>query len=206
MEDLTKYPHSRTSLCEIQQYCVEESWPSHYDEKITLENDYILKQFLHVHKDVSFEDKVISSINNPYTADRWAIPDFILYPYDEGPQLMVFFDKCGYITGYSYSPNIAEVAWISSDYPSSDDDNLANIKTYEDDNYSVIKAIMQRHPTPAIQMSEFNISLNEVHCNEGLELYMRNYNTPVCLKEHTYETLLEKGFNLQLPLTHPSLK
>ena len=196
MEDLTKYPHSRTSLCEIQQYCVEESWPSHYDEKITLENDYILKQFLHVHKDVSFEDIVINTVNNPYSTDTWYIPDFIFYHY-EGPQLIVSFDRCGYITEYGYSPNRDEVAWISSDYPSSDDHNLANIKTYEDDNYSVIKAIMQRHPTPAIQMSEFNISLNEVHCNGELELYIRDNNTPVCLKPNTYEKLLERGFNLQ---------
>ena len=56
---------------------------------------------------------------------------------------------------------------------------------------------MQRHPTPAIQMSEFNISLNEVHCNGELELYIRDNNTPVCLKPNTYEKLLERGFNLQ---------
>ncbi len=196
MEDLTKYPHSRTSLCEIQQYCVEESWPSHYDEKITLENDYIVKQFLHVHKDVSFEDKVINTVTNLYSTDTWVIPDFIFYHY-EGPQLIVSFDRCGYITGYSYSPDKPKVAWTSSYYPSSDDDNLANIKTYEDDNYSVIKAIMQRHPTPAIQMSEFNISLNEIHCNGELELYIRDNDTPVCLKEQTYEKMLERGFNLQ---------
>ena len=43
------------------------------------------------------------------------------------------------------------------------------------------------------------VPINAVQCNEPRELYIRNSDTPVCMTESTYESLLGYGLDLQLP-------
>ncbi len=193
LDDLSEFPHSRNGICFAKEFCVPSEyfhWLSDSDERIILKNDYTVKQFLYKYPDISLDGLGGSIKWSRHFMSSYLIPGSTS---NEGPKLGVIFDMCGNITRYSYHLENSE---IIARYPGNDR-ILKDIKTFEDDKYNVIKAIMQRHPPPAIQMSEFNISLNEVHCNNGLELYIRDNNIPVCLKPQTYEKILERGFNLQ---------
>ncbi len=203
LDDLSEFPHSRNGICYAQEFCVPDEyfpWLTWDDEIIIMKNDYIVKQFLHKYPDASFEDS-----KGVFDHFRHFTSSWIISGHYNGSQLEVTFDKCGNITVYTYYLDQSEGNSVRTEYPF-DDHDLEDIKTYEENKYNVLKAIIQRHPTPAIQVSEFNISLNEVHCNEGLELYIRDNNIPVCLKPHTYETLLDLGFNLHQPKYRPLME
>lgn len=110
------------------------------------------------------------------------------------PMLYVAFDSCDNIDRYVY--HRTENDTISARYPVADyiPDRVV---LFEEDRYGVIKAIMGGHPPPPIQVSEFGMSPDEVRCNGGLGLYMRDGGLPVCIMPQTYERLLERGLELE---------
>ena len=57
-------------------------------------------------------------------------------------------------------------------------------------------------PSPNQQVKD-GVSIYDVQCNESLDLYIRDSITPVCIRESTYEILLDGGMNLAVPTTLP---
>ena len=63
--------------------------------------------------------------------------------------------------------------------------------------YEIAKRIIGKHTSPKIQPSEFGIPSNNIHCNDGLELFERNNNVLVCIKPQTFEKLVERRFDIK---------
>ena len=57
-------------------------------------------------------------------------------------------------------------------------------------------------PSPNQQV-KYGVSIYDVQCNEPLDLYIRDSITPVCIRESTYEILLDGGMNLAVPTILP---
>ena len=188
-EDMLKYPHSVTLLCSYKYWCENYNY-SRDSDRATLSKDYLVQQFLHKNS-LSLDKARADTRNTDILGGAWALPLDGSYP-----KLKVEFNVCSDIKRYTYY-ELPNSIYHEIEYPIDDWTHPEKILVFEKESYDLVKMIIQRHPPPAIQVSEFNILLNEIHCNEGLELYIRNYNIPVCLKEQTYETLLERGFNLQ---------
>ncbi len=195
IEDMSKYPDSLTVLCSYKWSCENYDYRIQHD-RAALEEDYVVQQFLHKNS-LSLDGISGSTTNTDLHGGVWSIPrDKKIWDEQTYPKLAVSFDVCSNVKQYTYfqsgnSPYVIK-------YPTDDWKHPEKVPIFEQQRYDLITTIMERHPPPKVQVSEFNILPEKIHCNEGLELYKRNDSgeIPVCLKPQTYEQLLERGFDL----------
>ena len=188
-------PDSTTRSCEYRLYC--EGWrtkmPSHED---VLENDYLTQLFLHKN------DILLSSARTSYPNSF--VPSVVVtMEIKRDSALTTTFNVCNDLVYYTYRD-------YSVHMPEAPDGHLKlfvpmpgtgkwNTEEAGQKKYEIAVHIMERHLSPKIQVREFYIPPDEVRCNEGLGLYMRGGNTPVCIKPQTYEVLLGRGLGLGPP-------
>ena len=63
---------------------------------------------------------------------------------------------------------------------------------------SIDLAYAAEYPTPYRQLSE-GVAAEAVQCNEPRDLYIRNSDSPVCITQSTYDTLVGQGVDLEIP-------
>lgn len=214
-DGLTERPHSCHALCDLQQ-CMEPTSTVKErtriqiaEQKIMLENDYIVQQFLRKHSEITLDDSPIHIVNNqrPITWEITAPQDLESVKETEDfrynlknsdktmnvGKLYVNFDNCSYVTEYSYDVTDEKNDSIKATYPF-DDTDLENIATFEEERYHLAETIMERHMPPKVQMTEFNILPDWIQCNQGLELIQKYDNSPTCVNVESIPKLTERGW------------
>ncbi|QMU55208.1 MAG: hypothetical protein GKS07_10130 [Nitrosopumilus sp.] len=197
---LSKYPHSRYALCELQRCeeplttVKERTQVQIAKQKEILENDYIVEQFLRKHPEATLEgtSRDIVNTQTPITWKITAPHDLESVKAPNAGKLYVKFDNCSYIAEYFYDITDWEGDGIKATYRYGDIDPQ-QIMAFEEKKYDLAETIIGRHMPPKIQTTEFNISPDEIQCNGGLELIQKRDDSPTCVKPESIPKLIERG-------------
>ena len=196
VERLATYPDAPTVICTYKVWC-ENYFYSSASDRAALAENYIVQQYLHKNSlSLDVAHGYPPALDDIY-GGTWNLQWDGLYPL-----LKISFDVCSNVEQYDYYESANSTHHLIR-YPNYEWSHPEKVLVFEKESYDLAKLIMQRHPAPAIQMSEFNIQPNEIHCNDGLELYIRENAIPVCLKSQTYEALLERDFIIQFIIPIP---
>ena len=203
---LSQNPHSRYALCELQQCeetpttVKERTRAQIAEQKVTLENDYIVQQFLRKHPETTIERAPLDIVNT-LTPITWKIT----VPHNlesvkptSAAKLYVNFDNCSYITGYFYDVTYREGDGIRATYRYGDTDP-EQVATFEEKKYQLAKTIIGEHMPPRIQINEFDMQPDKIRCNEGLILIQKHDGSPACVKPYTASNLAERGWSHPCP-------
>ena len=186
-------PDSITSSCEYRLYCEGLKVKETYHEDV-LENDYLTQLFLRKNDiPLSGAREAHYSSFDPSLA--------VVMGIKQDKTLVATFNLCNDLVSYKYRD-------YSVHMPEARDGHLSlyvdmhglakqHIEEAGQKKYEIAVHIMGQHLSPKIQVREFYVPPGEVRCNEGLELYMRGGDTPVCIKPQTYEVLLGRGLGLE---------
>ena len=198
---LAEYPHSHYAMCELQRCeeppstVKERTRAQITEQKVILENDYIVKQFLRKHSDATLEGSALDIVNTltPITWKITAPHNLESVKAPNAAKLYVNFDNCSYITGYFYDVTHREGDGINAKYSYGhiDPEQLA---TFEEKKYQLAETIVGRHLPPRIQISELDMQPDKIRCNDGLERVFKHDGSPACVKEQSIPKMIERGW------------
>ncbi len=194
----SKNPNDLHNSCQYKLKCKGLEF-TYSGGRSVLEEDYLTQLFLQNNEwgTINTRGQIGSfDIGNP-----WMIGDDNRH---EDKNLSVQMNVCNDITSYSYQNLKLYImekgddgkAILTEEYEQEKNAIRSTVLSGEG-KYEIAQRIIDKHPSPKVQMSEFGIPPNKIQCNEGLELFERNNNVPVCLKPQTFEKLMERGFNIE---------
>ncbi len=191
----SKYPNELFNLCEYKLDC--EGLEFTYEGgRNVLEKDYLTQLFLQNNPWGSINTGNI--IGNFDVGNVWLVGDKI---HHEDKNLGIGMNMCNDITRYSYQDLILRI-YEKGDHGKAvlnvEGKNITDSAVLAGEGkYEIAKRIIGKHASPKVQINEFGIPSNRIHCNDGLELFERSNNVLVCIKPQTFEKLVERGFDIK---------
>lgn len=184
-----QHPDDLHNMCQYKRSCEGLEYDD-ADRKSVLEEDYLIQLFLQNNPWASLQR--LGAIGNFDIENPWRVGS---QNYNQDRNMVVSLNTCSDITSISYQD-------LSLHILGKDDGGKALLYVsgtgihdpvqVAEGKYEIAKRIIDKHLSPKVQVDEFGIPSNKIHCNNDLVLVQKYDGSPACVTSDTKTKLIER--------------